>query len=198
MNCQKDLTKALMWDDSKLTTFKDRISSEINSFNTIVDKTVSSEYDINQGVNSFAELLYTTTFSIYGITKQCGGVNNRTARKYKSPWFTTECELARREIKCANREFKRNKSVIFRERVISKRRKYCQEKRRARAKFNSRQKILLHHAAETEPQKFWREIPKLRGGNIHARAYHLLILLTTLKNYFRGITYLKITSLKPS
>ena len=70
----------LIWDDSKLSTFRDRIFSEINSFNTIVDKTVSSEIDINQGVNNFAELLYTTTFSICGITKQCGGVNNRTPR----------------------------------------------------------------------------------------------------------------------
>ena len=68
----------LIWDNSKLAIFTDKISSEINSFNAIVDKTVSSEYDINQGVNTFAELLYTTTFSVFGITKQCGGVNNRT------------------------------------------------------------------------------------------------------------------------
>ena len=37
----------LIWDNSKLAIFMDKISSEINSFNTIVDKTVSSEYDIN-------------------------------------------------------------------------------------------------------------------------------------------------------
>ena len=155
----------LIWDDSKLSTFRDRIFSEINSFNTIVDKTVSSEIDINQGVNNFAELLYTTTFSICGITKQCGGVNNRTPRKYKSPWFTMECEIARRELKCANREYKKKKSAVLREKVILMRRKYCQEKRRARAKYNYNQKSFLHNTAERQPQKFWHEIRKLRGVN---------------------------------
>ena len=31
--------------------------------------------------------------------------------------------------------------------------------------FNASQKSLLHNAAKTEPQKFWREIRKLRGVN---------------------------------
>ena len=32
----------LLWDNSKLAIFMDKISSEINSFNTVVDKTVIS------------------------------------------------------------------------------------------------------------------------------------------------------------
>ena len=48
-------------------------SSEINSFNTIVDKTVSSEYDINQGINTFAELLYIPQLLVYtGLRNSAG------------------------------------------------------------------------------------------------------------------------------
>lgn len=76
-----------------------------------------------------------------------------------------ECELARRELKCANREYKKKKSAYFREKVILMRRKYCQEKRRTRARYNYNQKSFLHNAAKSQPQKFWYEIRKLRGVN---------------------------------
>ena len=99
----------LIWDDDKIYEFRHRIFSESATFQNIVDSVISSEISINQAVNDFADVLYKTSFKIYGTSKQIGRVNKR-ARKFKSPWFTKECETARRELKGANKLYIKNKS----------------------------------------------------------------------------------------
>ena len=154
----------LIWDDNKVDEFRQQINSDIVTFEIIVDRIISSETDINQGVSEFADVLYKTSLNIYGTSKQIGRVNKKNARKFKRPRFTKECELARREPKRANKIYAKNKSEASRESVISKRKLYCSAKRRAGAKFKFEQKSLLHNNAHTQPQTFWREIRKIRGN----------------------------------
>ena len=68
---------------------------------------------------------------------------NKGSRKYKSPWYTLACEIARRELKLANKiykVYKRNRSDETRNLVISKRREYCKAKRKARYIYKSNKK----------------------------------------------------------
>ena len=154
----------LIWDDDKNDEFRQNIISESSTFQNIVDMVVSSEINIDHAVSNFADVLYKTSFKTYGTSKQIGRVVNKKARKFKSPWFTKECETARQELKRANKLFAKNKSQSLRELVVSKRRLYNTAKRHARTKFKIEQKSRLHNAARTQPQEFWREIRKIKGN----------------------------------
>ena len=68
--------------------------SESSTLQNIVDMVVSSEINIDHAVSNFADVLYKTSFKTYGTSKQIGRVVNKKARKFKSPWFTKECETA--------------------------------------------------------------------------------------------------------
>ncbi|MCG8046841.1 MAG: hypothetical protein N0E48_14600 [Candidatus Thiodiazotropha endolucinida] len=155
----------LKWDESKSDEFVQQMASNTSTLNNIVDRIVSSECDFNQGVSDFVNVLYTTSFQIYGTSKPIGRVNKTRSRKYKSPWFTNECELARRELKRANKIYAKNRSTAARNCVVSKRKMYSAAKRRARAKFRSEQKSRLHNYAKLQPQLYWQEIKKIRGSN---------------------------------
>ena len=86
------------------------------------------------------------------------GNRRKQERKYKSSWFTNECEAARREFKQANRTYTRNKTDVDVDILLTKRRLYRIAKRRTRYKFNLDQKRKLNNLAKSKPQQFWTEI----------------------------------------
>ena len=154
-----------IWDNNKNDEFRQQIISEIATFHNIVDRVISSETNVNQAISDFADVLYKTSFKTYDISIQIGRVDNKKARKFKSPWFTKECETARRELKRANKLYAKNKTETFRETVVAKRRLYSSVKRRARTKYKLEQKSRLNNAAQTNPQEFLREIRKIKGNS---------------------------------
>ena len=75
--------------------------------------------------------------------------------------YTDDCEIARRELKLANKVYKRNRSDITRNLVILKRREYSKAKRTARYVYKSNQRKKFHDLSKTQPQKVWSEIRKI-------------------------------------
>ena len=54
--------------------------------------------DLNSAVDTFANVLYSSAYTVYGKKKLLGRIQNKTVRKQRSPWFTHECELARADL----------------------------------------------------------------------------------------------------
>ena len=148
----------MLWDKNKVENFKNILTAERGHLGEIIDKIIRSELDIDRGVSTFADTLYNTALSVFSTTKVVRHINSKQVRKYKSPWFTVECEIASRQLKSANKVFKRNRSDNTRTLVINKRREYCKVKRIARAVFKANKKRELHELSSTQPQKFWSKI----------------------------------------
>ena len=103
-------------------------------------------------------------FSVFGKIKTAKRSNfSETERKFKSPWFTEECETARRELKSANKANRKYRSRDTRDVMVEKRKNYCKVKRWARNKFKLKQRNTMHNLAKSQPKKFWSEIRKMKG-----------------------------------
>ena len=62
--------------------------------------------ELNNGINTSAQVLYNTTFTVFGSTKYSSlSKATKGSRKYKSLWYTNECEITRREIKLENKVY---------------------------------------------------------------------------------------------
>lgn len=151
----------IVWDNVKTDEFKNVINSEIFIIDEIVNNIVTSSVDLNTGVDNIASRLYEKTFGIFGRSKSMTG--SKSNRKYKSPWYTSECENARREFRAANRVFRKNRSYENSDILLAKRRRYNLAKRRARAQHSIKQRNNLHNLAKSQPQKFWNEIRKIKN-----------------------------------
>lgn len=176
--------KQIVWDDDKVNDFKETLNSNVEQLNCIVDQITNSDLNINKGIDNFADTLYNATFSVFGQTKHFRRVKPDRTRKFKSPWFTPDCEIARRELKSANRAYRRLKSHDNRNTVMVKRRQYCKAKRKARFEFKQSQKNTLHVLAKDQPRKFWSEIRKLRGKNNNKSNVTAADFLKHFKNLF--------------
>lgn len=116
---------------------------------------------------------------------------SETERKFKSPWFTEECETARRELKTANKANRKYRSRDTRDVIVEKRKNYCTVKWWARNKFKQKQRNTMHNLAKSQPKKFWSEIRKMKGhyrdqSNITADDFlHILSLYFRLIKIFR-------------
>jgi hypothetical protein len=73
-----------------------------------------------------------------------------------------DCENARKEFKCANKKYFKNRLNQNIELLVNNRRLYRIAKRRARTKFHLNQRKKMSFLAGTQPQKFWKEIKKKR------------------------------------
>ena len=154
----------IIWDSEKTNEFKDVLFFQSENLNTIVNEIIDSTIDINQGIDTFADTLYTATFSVFGKIKTAKRSNfSETERKFKSPWFTEECETARRELKSANKANRKYRSRDTRDVMVEKRKNYCKVKRWARNKFKQKQRNTMHNLAKSQPKKFWSEIRKMKG-----------------------------------
>ncbi|MEW8545015.1 MAG: endonuclease/exonuclease/phosphatase family protein, partial [Candidatus Thiodiazotropha sp.] len=173
----------LKWDIETSETYKRVISENIATYQTITDKIVSSEVDIDNGINDFAHTLYNTAFDICGKSKPAHSSFSSDRYKPCSQWFTHECLIAKNELKIANRQFRNNRSQITRDLLVEKRRNYCKVKRRAKAAFNLQQKQRLHNLATNCPRKFWDEIKKFKNSKTGSNE----IDLKSFYEHFRGL-----------
>ncbi|WAQ94199.1 hypothetical protein MAR_006670, partial [Mya arenaria] len=95
-------------------------------------------------------VLYTSAFSVFG-------------EKHVSPWYTDECEQARRDLKYANKQYRRLRTIECVNLVIGKRRMFRQAKRNAEFKYNQSQRETLHNTATNNPKQFWDLIRKYKN-----------------------------------
>ena len=79
----------IIWDssNSKSDLFNDFLQRKAIQFNNINEKLLS-EYDINQCINNFTDLIRDISFQCFGKTVR----GNRETRKNKSPWFNEDCK----------------------------------------------------------------------------------------------------------
>lgn len=153
----------LIWNNDRVDEYKSLLINEAGSLNLIVDRVLSSECDISTGIENFGDVLYNTAYKVFGESPRLTQMNDKPVRKYKSPWFTHECELARQQLKSANRACKKYKTSYLRAVVIDKRRAYCKTKRSAKIIYKNKQRQFFTDTAKKQPQKFWDEIRKLMG-----------------------------------
>lgn len=133
----------LVWDKEKTNEFQHHLNNEIPLLNSVVDKILTDETDLNTGIENFGDVLYTTAFKVFGVTKRFTQVSDASSRKYNSPWFTRECDVARQQLKAANRAYRKYKSNYYRNIVIEKRKVYCKAKRIAKTRYKNEQKAIF-------------------------------------------------------
>ena len=155
----------LIWDPSRAQEFKEKMQLETRALNNIVDGIISNNAVLSSGIDSFADVLYSQAFSVFGASKSVNQNKTKYNRKFKSPWYTQQCEIARRELQSANRAFRKHKSDECRTILMDKRRSFCRIKRYAKRKYQSDQKQRLQDIAKSQPQKFWDELRRIRGSD---------------------------------
>ena len=114
-------------------------------------------------MNNFAHTLYDSAFKVFGQVKRLGN-NRNTQQLYSSPWFNQECEVARAELKRANKQFRKYRTHELHEVVINKRKHYSKTRRHAQFKYNQAKKKRLHNLASSNPKAFWQEIRKMKNS----------------------------------
>jgi len=158
--------KKIVWDSTKKDMYHNITDSQITNFDKIVNNILSSDVDINEGIEQFSNLMYENAFSVFGQTKTIYKHNtSKNRRKHKSPWFTNECETARHDLRSAAKQYTRQNTRVNCAEIIGKRRVYRRAKRKAQAIYKSNQSKNLNLLAKTQPQKFWSEIRKVKTKN---------------------------------
>ena len=117
------------------------MSNKLESLDSYVNGIISDSSNIDNGVQKFAETLYTCAFQVFGCVKRINSTHT-TTRKYTSPWFTVDCEIARAELKRANKLFRKYRTHVLHETVVEKRKQY-KITRHARFIYNRNKKMKL-------------------------------------------------------
>ena len=167
----------IVWDKAKSDCFRNSLSDSLVDLDLLVDRIVNGNLDIDDGVENFGAVLYNNANKVFGknITVKTG--QSCSSRKYKSPWFNNECEIARAELKRANKEFRKHKSQVLHEVLLQKRKYYSKTKRRAQAVYKQNERQRLHDLASSNPKSFWQEIRRLKENkskqcNVRLQAFY--------------------------
>lgn len=88
-------------------SYTEMLSRNIEKFQSIAESILST--DICQGIDSFSNELYSCAFDVYGLVRRISKKKHTSTRKFTSPWFNNDCELARRKFRKASRIFAKNK-----------------------------------------------------------------------------------------
>ena len=116
-------------------------------------------------MDTFASMLYDNAFQVFGQVKRVSTDRYNSYRKYTSPCFTRDCEIARAELKQANKIIRKNGKHELHLLVVEKRKNYSRVKRRARSLYNRKNRQKLHEMASNNPKAIWREIRRMKGGD---------------------------------
>ena len=101
---QQHEVKKLIWDANKVTEFKDTLSNNLDALEKCINVIVCQKLNVDDGVKNFEHTLYNSAFQVFGHVKRFTNIQN-TYRKYSIPWFNHYCEVARVELKRANKQF---------------------------------------------------------------------------------------------
>ena len=149
----------IVWDKDKFESFRNSLSDSLIDLDLLVDRIVHDNLNIDDGIENFSAVLYSNADRVFGkdIT-----VKTSQTRKFKSPWFNNECEIARAEFKRVNKEYRKSKSQAIHDLLLQKRKIYSKTKRRAQAIFKQNERQRWHALATSNPKSFWQEIRRLK------------------------------------
>ncbi|MEW8546880.1 MAG: reverse transcriptase family protein, partial [Candidatus Thiodiazotropha sp.] len=171
------MTHKLVWDKTKLNCFRSKLSDSSIDLDLLVDRIVNENLNIDDGVENFGAILYNNASQVFGQTKTVKIGQPSSPRKYTSPWFNHECEIARSELKRANRDFRKHKTQVLHEVLLQKRKQYSKIKRRAQSVYKQNERKRLHDLASSNPKAFWSEIKrftdsKTNSCNVSLQAFY--------------------------
>ena len=109
--CNLKEVEHIQWDNEKNDIFKDILSNKMELLNSTVDNVFNQMGDLNSAVDTFANVLYSSAYTVYGKKKLLGRNQNKPVRKYRSPWFTYKCELARQELRATSRAYRKYRTI---------------------------------------------------------------------------------------
>ena len=162
VNSQNKTIHKLVWDRNRINCFRDSLSDNLVEIDLLVDRIENGNLNINDGVEIFGTILYNSADQVFGKNVMVKSGQSSSTRKYTSPWFNIECEIARSELKRANKEFRRHRAHEAHEVLIQKRKHYSKIKRRAQTIYQQNERIRLHDLETSNPKAFWSEIRRMK------------------------------------
>lgn len=171
------LTHKLVWDKTRLDCFRSKLSDNLIDLDLLVDKIVHENVNIDDGVENFGVILYNNASQVFGQSKTTKIGQPSSPRKYTSPWFNHECEIARSELKRANKEFRKYKTQVLHDVLLQKRKHYSKIKRCAQTVYKQSERKRLHDLASSNPKAFWNEIKRFTDSktntcNVSLQAFY--------------------------
>ena len=190
---QNKTVHKLIWDKDRIDCFRNALSDNLVDIDLLVDRIENGNLNINDGVETFSNILYNSANQVCGKTITVKSDKSSSKRKYISPWFTIDCEIARSELKRANKEFRKQKSHEAHEVLLRKRKHYSKVKRRAQTVYKQNERVRLHDLASSNPKAFWPEIRRMKGDNSKNATLVCMHSMPILTKFIRKTAILKST-----
>jgi hypothetical protein len=104
------IVKKIKWENDRNDIFRECISSDLSSIETIVNDVIDNNLSLDSGNDSISAILYKNTYDIFGVTKVVKTFKYR--RKFKSQWLDQNCERERKNFVHANRLYLNCRSAL--------------------------------------------------------------------------------------
>ena len=151
------ISRKIVWDQSKVDSFKAKLQNKIVSFHQIISET---DELIDDTVQSFTRLLHDTAFETFGKTFSTTENNNMKHTKPLNDWFDINCESARRDFNQARNTFNRTKDDETRRNFTRTRTRYNKIKKKAKQCFKIKEGLRISNLAKRDSRAFWKNIRK--------------------------------------
>lgn len=169
----------IIWDTSKTNTLLEMLSFNKNLFDDISARLSTGDYDINQCIDSFSNLVYDMSFKCCGKT-----FTKKTNNKKKVPWFDDDCRKSKGVFLDAKRKFLSCKSEENKLNFLMKRKAFVKTKRNAKWKFQIKEKKNLSQLSKKSPRKFWKYLNKFKKSSSFNNEVDLQSFLNHFSNVF--------------
>lgn len=87
-------TRKLVWDVNNINQYNSLLLHESDNLNDIVSNIISSNVTVDDGIDTFGNILYDNAFKVFGVNKRANIHNKRQT----NPWFTADCRTARSDV----------------------------------------------------------------------------------------------------
>ena len=170
----------IVWDSTPNVDFLDLVESKCNIFDSINEKLLSGETDINECMKSFTDTVYDISYTCYGKSF----TNRPKKKKRKSLWFDEQCRNAKSVFCNMKRCFIADNSDENKLAFLNARKQFMKVKRCAKNRFYRNEKIQISNISKNSPRKFWNYIKKFKNAKKDCNN----ISMDEFKNYFETIS----------
>jgi len=152
-------TYKLAWDSSKKESFLNCVDSKKYVFDSITSQLLSGETTIDECMSELGNIIYDISASCF--LKRCCPFKSNSFKK-KCPWFDNDCKTAKKQFYAAKKTLYLNNCEDNKLLFLNARNHFQKIKRRAKAKYFSKEKSKLSELSKKSPRKFWKYINKFK------------------------------------
>ena len=181
-NIATSRSERVSWKGDCAEDYRRLLQSNMHTVENLINKITRNEEDLNRGIDELSDIFLNCAKTVFGNNCNACTVKNRDDRKFKSPWFNGDCEIARREFRSASRSYSKCKTQLSRDLMIACQKRYRTAKKRAKFKYKNAQKRKLRELSESNPCKFWSEIKKFKSKDKKCKIDN-----ASLFNHFRTL-----------